>query len=93
LYIQHNGTQLRTQYNHHHLKHQPNLENPTPTPLQQIHNWIQLQDYINKNITINIRLKENNELEDAVQHLTSNTRSRVDIHIGEKKRQSRKPTT
>jgi len=33
--------------------------------------WTQFQDYINENIILNIRLKENTELEDAVEHLTT----------------------
>ena len=34
-------------------------------------NWIQFQDYVYGNITLNIRLKETTELEEAVQHLTT----------------------
>ena len=34
-------------------------------------NWTQFQDYINENIILNIRLKENTEFQDAVQHLTT----------------------
>jgi len=34
-------------------------------------NWTQFQVYINENIILNIRLKQNTELEDTVQHLTT----------------------
>jgi len=33
--------------------------------------WTQFQDCINENVILNIRLKENTELEDAVEHLTT----------------------
>jgi hypothetical protein len=33
-------------------------------------NWIQFQDYINENITLNLRLKVNQDLEDAVNYIT-----------------------
>jgi len=34
-------------------------------------NWKQFQGYINKSVTLNIRLKENTELEDEDQHLNT----------------------
>jgi hypothetical protein len=45
-------------------------------------NWTQFQGHINDNITLNLRLKENQDLEDAVDYLHQ-----------KEKRQPRKPTT
>jgi len=49
-------------------------------------NWKQFQDYINKNITLNIRLKENTQLEDVVQHLTTLIQEAAWISTPERKK-------
>jgi hypothetical protein len=43
---------------------------PPPQLSNRSTNWIQFQDYISDNITLNLRLKENQDLEDAVDYIT-----------------------
>jgi len=53
------------------LSTSPIWKTQTPRLCNKYTNWIQFQDYINGNISLNIRLQETTELEEAAQHLTT----------------------
>jgi hypothetical protein len=43
-------------------------------------NWTQFQDHINDNINLNLQLQANQYFEDAVDYITTNTNSCMDIY-------------
>jgi hypothetical protein len=48
-------------------------------------NWIQFKDYINDNISLNIRLKEHQDLEEAVNYITTLIQTAAWISTPERK--------
>jgi hypothetical protein len=59
---------------------------PPPQLSNRSTNWIPFQDYINDNIILNLRLKENQELEDAVDYITKLIQTAAWISTAERKK-------